>query len=96
MVIGICKLVLRLPENHSLKGKRQVTKSIIAKVRSKFNVAVAEVDGSDLWQMATLGVVAVTNDAKLSHQILSSVVSFIQHNLGDAEMVDYETEVLRV
>ncbi|GAI12694.1 unnamed protein product, partial [marine sediment metagenome] len=42
MNIGVCQIELRLPENHSLKGKRQVIKSIIARLQNSYNVSVAE------------------------------------------------------
>ena len=44
MNLGVCRIKLRLPENQSLKGKRQVLKSIIARVRNQYNIAIAEVD----------------------------------------------------
>ena len=50
MVIGTCTIELHIPGNGSLKGKRRVIKSIIARVHSEFNVSIAEVDNQDLWQ----------------------------------------------
>ncbi|MDP3793591.1 MAG: DUF503 domain-containing protein, partial [Candidatus Uhrbacteria bacterium] len=47
MTVGLCRVWLRLPQNHSLKDKRQVVKSLIARLHNKFNVAVAEVDDHD-------------------------------------------------
>ena len=52
MVVGILRLTLYLPENHSLKGKRQVLRAIKARVRTKFNVSIAESDNHDMWQRA--------------------------------------------
>jgi uncharacterized protein YlxP (DUF503 family) len=60
MVIGTCTIELHIPGNGSLKGKRRVTKSIIARVYNKFNVSIAEVGNQDLWQSATLGVACVS------------------------------------
>ena len=50
MVIGIMRLTLFLPENHSLKGKRQVSRSLVQRIRNRFNVAVSEVADQDRWQ----------------------------------------------
>ena len=47
MVIGVCKLEICIPGNNSLKGKRQVLKSIKDRIRNKFNVSIAEVDKND-------------------------------------------------
>jgi len=48
VVIGVCRLQLILPDNHSLKGKRSVVRSICARVRQTFNVAIAEVEDQDV------------------------------------------------
>lgn len=96
MNIGICKLQFRLPENQSLKGKRQVLKSITAQVSNKFNVVVAEVDNNDIWQLVTLGICCVSNDKRHANEVLSKVVSFITNHRFDIEMLDYEIEILSV
>ena len=92
MHVGICILHLQLSENHSLKEKRRVVKSIKDRVRNKFNVSIAEIDGLDKWQWATLGVVCVSNDARFANSVLSSVVNFIE-GMHMAELVDYEIEI---
>lgn len=94
MNIGALLVKLRLPENHSLKGKRKVVKSITAQVSHKFNVSIAEIDDHDLWQVATLGVTCVSNDGRHANEILSNVMHFIEANRGDAEVLDYEIEIL--
>jgi hypothetical protein len=94
MTIGALVVTLRLAENHSLKGKRRVVKSITAQVRSKFNVSIAEIDDNDTWQVATLGVGCVGNDKRHVNEVLSSVVNLIERGRGDAEIVDYEIEIL--
>ena len=94
MTVGLCRVWLRLPENHSLKEKRRVVKSLVARLHNKFNVAVAEVDDHDRWQMASLGITCVTTSESHAHQVMSSVVAFIRNERLDAEMVDYSTEVI--
>ncbi|MGH7893314.1 MAG: DUF503 domain-containing protein, partial [Candidatus Binatia bacterium] len=56
------RLEVRLPETHSLKGKRSVLRSIKARVQQKFNVSIAECEDHDLWQRAVLGVSQVGPD----------------------------------
>lgn len=94
MTVGLCTVSLRLPENHSLKGKRQVLKSLIARLHNRFNVSAAEVGDHDSWQMATLGVSCVSTDERHADQVLASVIAFIRSERLDAEIVDVETEVL--
>ena len=92
MHIGVCTLHLRLLENHSLKEKRRTVKSIKDRVRSKFNVSIAEIGGLDKWQRATLGVACVSNDAGFANSILSNVVNLISA-MRPVELVDYEIEI---
>ena len=94
MNIGVLRLRLRLPENASLKGKRKVLKSIATRVGNKFNVSVAEVDDHDLWQLGTLGIVCVSNNGRYVNEVLSKVADFIGVIRGDAEILDYEIEIL--
>ena len=94
MHIGVCHITLRLPENHSLKGKRQVVKSIVARLQNQFNVSVAEVDDNDVWQIAGIGVCCISNDSRHADQMLASVIEWIERNRPDVELVDYETEII--
>jgi uncharacterized protein YlxP (DUF503 family) len=96
MNIGVCKITLRLPENLSLKGKRQVVKSTTSRVKNQFNVSVAEVDDHDLWQIATIGVCCVSNSKRHANQGLSRVVAFMANSRFEAELLDYEIEILPV
>ena len=96
MHVGVCRISLRIPENLSLKGKRQVLKSINSRVRNRFNVAVAEVDDNDVWQLATIGICCVSNNGRYSNQVLSKVVDFIEKSRFDVEMLDYEIEIISV
>ena len=96
MNVGVCRISFRLPENLSLKGKRRVLKSIITRVRSKFNVSMAEVDDHELWQLATLGICCVSNNKRYTNEVLSKVVDFIVNSRFDVEILDYEIEILPV
>lgn len=91
MFVGICTIRLHLTDNHSLKGKRRVVKTIVDRVKHRFNVSIAEVDHQDLWQRAEIGVAVVSNDKGHAHSILTAVVNFID-DLQLAELFDYEIE----
>ncbi len=93
MTVGVCRITLRLPENSSLKGKRQVVRSLTARLRNKFNVAVAEVDDNDRWQIATIGLTCVSNDARHAQEMLDRAVQFVEQTRLDAELIDSEIEV---
>lgn len=94
MNVGVCRIGLRLPENMSLKGKRRVLKSITSQLRNRFNVAVAEVDDNELWQLATLGVCCLSNDKRYTNEVLSKVAASIANGRFDVEMLGYEIEIL--
>jgi len=94
MVVGTCTIDLHLPANGSLKDKRRVLKSLIAKIHHQFNVAIAEVDGQETWQFASLGIACVSNSAEHAHQILERVVKWIEGDRLDAEIVGYQIEIL--
>ncbi|RLC65565.1 MAG: DUF503 domain-containing protein [Chloroflexi bacterium] len=94
MHVSMCQIELRLPENHSLKGKRQIIKSITTRLRNRFNVSVAEVDNQGLWQIATLGIACVSNHRRHTDEILSNAVKFIAQNYPDVELLRSEIETL--
>jgi len=92
MNVSVCRIQLRLPENHSLKGKRQVIKSIIARLQNRFKVSVAEVDNQGLWQLSTLGIACVSNHRRHADETLFNVVKFIIQNYPEVELLDSEIE----
>ena len=94
MHVAVCRLTLRLPENHDLKGKRRAVGSLCSKVRNKFNVSIAEVGDNDSWQMATLGITCTSNDAARADNMVSAVVDFIASGREDVEIMDQEQEII--
>jgi uncharacterized protein YlxP (DUF503 family) len=84
LVVGVLRLVLYLPENHSLKGKRGVLRSIKQRVANKFNVSIAECADHDSWQRVTLGVAQIGNDRDHVDRSLREVAGFVL-SLGLAE-----------
>ena len=95
MHIGICAIQLRMPETDTLKGKRRLLRSLVARVRSRFNVSIAEVDDNDRWRLLTLGVSCVSNDPRHANEVLSRVVAYVQDTRGDAELMDYSLEIIQ-
>jgi uncharacterized protein YlxP (DUF503 family) len=94
MVVGVCTVQLEIFGNDSLKGKRSVVKPILARVRDHYNVSAAEVDDLDSWQRATLAFCCVSNDASYAHGLLEKVVDYIERNRFDANILDYQIELL--
>jgi uncharacterized protein YlxP (DUF503 family) len=94
MHVGLCTVTLRIPGNKSLKGKRRVVHSILSRVRSRFNVAIAEVGENESWQTAVLGIACVSNHPRHADSTLTKVVRYVTESHGDAEVVDVYTEVI--
>ncbi len=92
--IAYLNLELRLPGNESLKGKRGILKSLIARLRHEFNVSVAEVDAHDAWQRAVLGVACVSVSRDYAQGLLQAVADAVEHWRLDCDVVDYDIELL--
>lgn len=92
--IGCCSLELHLPEVTSLKGKRGILKSLLTRVRNQFNVSAAEYGHQDLWQSSLIALVCVSNSQTHCHQMLQSVVRWIEDSYPEIQIVAEEMEML--
>ena len=95
MVVGSLKIEFRLTDNRSLKGKRKVVRSMVYKVKSRFNASIAEVGSNDKWQKIELGISAVGNDRRHIDSSLNHILSFLE-SLYLAEIVHTEMEIFNV
>jgi uncharacterized protein len=93
VTVGVLRLTLYLHENHSLKGKRSVLRTIKARIRNKFNVSIAEADDHDLWQRAVLGISQVGTDQAFVDGALREVVRCID-DMQIAELGEEQLEFL--
>jgi uncharacterized protein YlxP (DUF503 family) len=95
MVVGTLIIEFRLHDNRSLKGKRKVVRSMVDKVKHKFNVAVAEIGSNDKWQKIELGISTVGNDRRHIDASLNNILSYLE-SLYLAEIVDSKAEILNL
>jgi len=95
VVVGTLKLSVYIQNNHSLKEKRKVVKSVVAKVHNRFNVSIAEVGSNDKWQMIELGISTVGNERRFVNSALDNILSYID-SLYLGEIVDSSIEILNV
>jgi len=93
MVVGSLKIEFHLADNRSLKGKRKVVRSMVDKVKSRFNVSIAEVGSNDKWQKIELGISAVGNDRRHIDSSLNHVLGFLD-SLYLAQIVNTEIEII--
>jgi len=95
MVVGALKIVLVIHDNRSLKGKRKVVRSIVDRIKHRFNVAIAEVGANDLWQRIEIGICTIGNDRRHVDASLTNVLSFVE-SLQLAQIVDSQLEILNM
>ena len=93
MVVGQCRVDIRLFGVTSLKDKRRVTKSLIARLQNKFGVSCAEVGANKLYGRTVLGLALVTNAESQALKLLHSAVDWLEANI-DGEILDCEIDII--
>ena len=93
MKILAIKIDLRAPYVHSLKEKRMIVKSIIAKLQNKFNISIREVENQDLHQLISIGIVKLDLSRKDSDKSQEKIIDFIEDNC-EAEIINIESEII--
>lgn len=94
MAIGLLTLEMYIPLAESLKDKRSVLKSVIAKLRREFNVSVCEADAQDDWTRSVLEVVCVSQNGEVAHRQLQHVANLVEGWRLDAQLLDYTIELI--
>jgi len=98
MPIAYLTLELRIEGAHSLKDKRQVLRSVKDRLRNSFNISIAEIEVTDLWQRATLGVVSISDSRDYLEGLMRNVENEavkLANNAG-AEVVDSVLDFVEV
>lgn len=93
MVVGVCRISIALHGNRSLKGKRQVVRSVKDKVKSRFNISIAEVDNHDILQTASLGMCVAAADAAHADSQIQKAINFIS---GQADVTTVSFELINI
>jgi uncharacterized protein YlxP (DUF503 family) len=93
MHVGILTIELEITDALTLKDKRQVLRSLLARLRNTFNASVAEVGHLQAHTLATVGVAAVANDKQYVNGLLSHVINLIERE-PRVLLLGYETELL--
>ena len=89
--IGVLTLQLQIEQSHSLKERRHVVLSLKERLRHRHNIAIAEIDGQDTWQSATLAAVTVSASRQVVAQVLEAVERHAASEVG-AMLVDANIE----
>ena len=92
MNVGVCKLKIHIPGSQSLKDKRSILKSLMARLQKQFNISIAEVDDHDLWRIATIGIACISNHTYRVEEVLDAVISTIDRDFPTIEIIEKEME----
>ncbi len=95
MVAGLGIITFRLHDCRSLKGKRKVVKSIISRLRNKFNASVAEIGSNDIHQRAEIGFAIVSNNKMVVNSRIDKIFN-LADELGLAEVINTEMEIINL
>ena len=94
MKVAVCRLTLRLHDNRSLKGKRQVVRSLIDRLRHRFEASVAEVGDQDRLKSALIGIAVVSEGARHAAEMMDSIVEYAESQMFEAGIIDIERDVI--
>ena len=93
MPIALVRIRLRLP-SRTLKEKRTIVKSVVERLRNRFNASVAELDDLDSAGVATIGAAVLSNDARHADEQAQAIVAAVEGWRLDAELIDLEVELI--
>ena len=92
MIIATITFKLHAPWVHSLKEKRMIVKSILAKLQNRFRVSAAEIDEQDTHQIIVIGVAAIVPNNARADSLMDNISRFVEENC-EAEIIDEEREI---
>lgn len=95
MYVGISSVEIFLPENHSLKEKRQATKKIVERTKSRFNISIKEINRSNLWQKAYIGFSVVGESIDEINRVVDDVHNYIE-SLYIGKVINTKTEIIHM
>jgi len=80
MIVGVLTAQMHMQETASLKEKRSIVKSLIGRLKNRFNISIAEVDHQDDKQFAVIGMAIVSNDTRYIHSSFDKIVEFMRRD----------------
>ena len=92
MFTAICKLELLLVESTSLKEKRRIVRSIIERLKNRFNISIAEVGRLETLRRATLGLALVSNETAYLERTLNKIINFVEED-HRVQLIDLDREI---
>lgn len=94
MPIAIATIELTIPSVHSLKDKRRVVKSIVARLHEHFNISAAEMEDMDVWQRAVIGMACISNSAAVVNREMDKAIDYLENGEGEYYIARVEFEMI--
>lgn len=92
MIIAVISFRLYAPWVHSLKEKRMIVRSMIAKLQNRFHVSAAEIEEQDTHQIIVIGVAAIVPHQAIADSLMDEISRFVEENT-EAEILDEAREI---
>lgn len=92
MFTAICKLDLLLMESTSLKEKRRIVRSIVERLKNRFNISIAEVGHPEALRRTALGLALVSNETAYLERMLDKVINFVESD-PRVQIIDLDREI---
>lgn len=93
MALCYFEIIIDIPNSHSLKDKRGVISSVLARVSKKYNISISEIDFNDVWKSSKLGVAIVAKDRKIFSAMIEDINSFISTNFPEIDITIVNQEI---
>ncbi len=94
VIVGLCTLEFAFDDVQSLKQKRSLIRPLLSRLRSTFNVSVAEVGYQDVWQSSAIGIAVVTGSSAQANEVIHTIVQWVEDNFPDLLITHQEIEIL--
>jgi uncharacterized protein YlxP (DUF503 family) len=96
MYVATAHVTIHLFASDSLKDKRQVLRSVLARARNQFEVSAAEVGSNDLWNQAEVGLAYVSSSGSHADEVIQHAIRAMESSRPDIELTQIETEILTI
>jgi hypothetical protein len=93
MLIGVCELLVYIPDCHSLKDKRSIISNIKLHLRKKYNISISEINHKNLWKKTTLAICCISDNRQIIDRTIDSLIKEIDNN-PKIELINYQISTI--
>lgn len=92
MLVGICEIMIYIPNCHSLKEKRSILSSYKFSLRKKYNISIAEIGNKNLWRKSIIGIVCVSDNRQIIERMIEKIISDTV-NHSEVQLINYQVSI---